>query len=47
MGCNAVLNPGSIVGRGSVIYSGVSFRGICPAGSIVKLRQAQEVVGRQ
>lgn len=47
VGCNAVLNPGSIVGRGSVIYSGVSFRGICPAGSIVKLRQAQEVVGRQ
>lgn len=46
VGCNAVLNPGSIVGRRSVIYSGVSFRGVCPAGSIVKLRQTQEITNR-
>ena len=46
VGCNAVLNPGSIVGRGSVIYAGVSFRGVCPAHSIVKLRQTQEILPR-
>jgi UDP-N-acetylglucosamine diphosphorylase / glucose-1-phosphate thymidylyltransferase / UDP-N-acetylgalactosamine diphosphorylase / glucosamine-1-phosphate N-acetyltransferase / galactosamine-1-phosphate N-acetyltransferase len=36
VGCNAVLNPGSIVGRRSLIYAGVSWRGILPANSIAK-----------
>ena len=44
IGCNAVLNPGSIVGRGSVIYPGVNWRGVLPADRIVKSRAAQEVV---
>jgi len=36
IGCNAVLNPGSIIGRKSLIYPGVSWRGILPANSIAK-----------
>jgi NDP-sugar pyrophosphorylase family protein len=36
VGCNAVLNPGSIIGRDSLIYAGVSWRGILPARSIAK-----------
>ena len=36
IGCNAVLNPGSIVGRHSLIYPGVNWRGILPANSIAK-----------
>lgn len=36
VGCNAVLNPGSIVGRRSLIYPGVSWRGILPANCIAK-----------
>lgn len=36
VGCNAVLNPGSILGRGSLIYPGTSWRGILPANSIAK-----------
>ena len=36
VGCNAVLNPGSILGRRSLIYPGVSWRGILPANSIAK-----------
>ncbi|HEY0255920.1 MAG TPA: UDP-N-acetylglucosamine diphosphorylase [Candidatus Methylacidiphilales bacterium] len=36
VGCNAVLNPGSIVGRRSLIYPGVSWRGILPANSIAR-----------
>jgi len=36
IGCSAVLNPGSIVGRRSLIYPGVSWRGILPAKSIAK-----------
>jgi NDP-sugar pyrophosphorylase family protein len=47
VGCNAVLSPGSIVGRGSVIYPGVMWRGILPRNMIVKNRAAQEVVERR
>jgi NDP-sugar pyrophosphorylase family protein len=36
VGCNAVINPGSIIGRRSMIYPGVSWRGILPANSITK-----------
>jgi NDP-sugar pyrophosphorylase family protein len=36
VGCNAVLNPGSIIGRGSLVYPGVSWRGILPAHAIAK-----------
>jgi len=36
VGCQAVLNPGSILGRRSLIYPGVSWRGILPANSIAK-----------
>jgi len=36
IGCDAVLNPGSIVGRKSLIYPGVVWRGILPAHSIAK-----------
>jgi NDP-sugar pyrophosphorylase family protein len=36
VGCNAVLNPGSIIGRGAVIYPNVSWRGVLPANMIAK-----------
>jgi NDP-sugar pyrophosphorylase family protein len=36
VGCNAVLNPGAIIGRRSLIYPGVSWRGILPADSIAR-----------
>jgi NDP-sugar pyrophosphorylase family protein len=43
-GCNAVLNPGSILGRGAVIYPNVFWRGILPANMIVKNKAEMEVV---
>ncbi len=44
-GCNCVLHPGVVVGRGSQIYPGVQLRsGIYPADSLVKLRQQLEIV---
>ena len=47
VGCNAVLNPGTIVGARSQIYTGVQLRsGVYPAGSMIKLRQSIEVVPR-
>lgn len=47
IGCNCVLNPGSIIGRGTIMYPNVLWRGVCPAGAIVKLRQQHEVVVRR
>jgi NDP-sugar pyrophosphorylase family protein len=43
-GCNAVLNPGSILGRGAVIYPNVFWRGILPANMIAKNKSQIEVV---
>jgi NDP-sugar pyrophosphorylase family protein len=36
IGCNAVLNPGSIIGRNSVIYPNTNWRGVLPANMLVK-----------
>jgi NDP-sugar pyrophosphorylase family protein len=47
IGCNAVLSPGSIIGRKSVVYPNVAWRGILPGRMIVKNKAAQEVVRRR
>ena len=36
VGCNSVLNPGSVIGRDSIIYPSSCVRGVVPAGSIWK-----------
>ncbi|MBI4024914.1 MAG: UDP-N-acetylglucosamine diphosphorylase [Verrucomicrobia bacterium] len=45
-GCHCVLNPGSVLGRRAMLYPGVSWRGVCPPNTIVKLQQQQSIVGR-
>ena len=47
IGCNSVLNPGSIIGRRSVIYPNTNWRGILPANMIVKNKATQEIVVRR
>lgn len=47
IGCNAVLNPGTLVGPGSIIYPNASWRGVLPAGHIAKLKHVFEVVRRR
>jgi NDP-sugar pyrophosphorylase family protein len=47
VGCNAVLNPGSIIGRGAIIYPGVNWRGYLPAKMIAKNKATVEVVPRR
>ena len=47
IGCNAVLNPGSIIGKNSVIYPCTNWRGILPANMIVKNKAEQEIVARR
>jgi len=46
IGCNAVLNPGSIIGRNSVIYPNTNWRGILPAQHIVKNKAVQQIISR-
>jgi NDP-sugar pyrophosphorylase family protein len=46
-GCNAVLNPGTILGRGAIVYPNVFWRGILAAGMIAKNRAAVEIVPRR
>src|SRR5579863_9545876 len=43
IGCNAVLNPGSIVGRGAVIYPNVFWRGVLPSKSVAKNKAEVDV----
>jgi NDP-sugar pyrophosphorylase family protein len=47
VGCNSVLNPGSIIGRGAVIYPSVNWRGVLPPNSIAKNKAQIEVVVRR
>ena len=42
-GCNTVLNPGVLMGPGSVTYTNASIRsGFFPAGTLIKVRQTQQ-----
>ena len=42
IGCNSVANPGTFVGKHSLIYSGSNVIGFIPENTIVKLRQTFE-----
>lgn len=46
VGCNSVLNPGSIIGRNSILYPNINWRSILPENMIVKNKAAQEIVAR-
>ena len=45
IGCNSVLNPGTVIGRHTQVYPLSMVRGVVPPGSIYK--QAGEVVLRR
>jgi NDP-sugar pyrophosphorylase family protein len=47
VGCNAVLNPGTIIGRRSVIYPNTNWRGVLAEDMIVKNKAKQELVVRK
>ena len=46
VGCNAVINPGSVLGRDCIIYPGANFRGVLPARTILKVRQQHQMLER-
>lgn len=43
IGCNAVLNPGSIIGKRSLVYPLVSWRGVLPSNMVAKDVKTVEV----
>ena len=47
IGCNAVLSPGSIIGRNCLMYPGTQWRGVAPENSIIKFRQPLDIVPRR
>ncbi len=47
IGCNSVLNPGSIIGRGSVVYPASNWRGVLPPGMIAKHKTLPQIVVRR
>lgn len=47
IGCNAVINPGSVIGRRCVIHPLASFSGVLPADTVWKARQQGEAVARK
>jgi NDP-sugar pyrophosphorylase family protein len=47
IGCNAVINPGAVIGRDCIIYSTANLRGVVPANSIVKVRENLQILTRR
>lgn len=46
VGCNSVLNPGTVVGQHSNIYPTSCVRGVIPANSIYKTGKGSEIVSK-
>ena len=47
IGCNAVLNPGAVIGRDCLLYPNVTFTGVLPARRLVKNKTELTVVEKR
>jgi UDP-N-acetylglucosamine diphosphorylase / glucose-1-phosphate thymidylyltransferase / UDP-N-acetylgalactosamine diphosphorylase / glucosamine-1-phosphate N-acetyltransferase / galactosamine-1-phosphate N-acetyltransferase len=47
IGCSSILNPGSLIGRNTILYPGTQWRGVAPADTIIKTKQTHEVLPRR
>jgi len=47
VGCNAVLNPGTLLGRRALVGPALAFGGVLPAGQMAKVRQTVLTVPRR
>jgi len=47
IGCNSVCSPGSLIGKHSLIYPGVQWRGVLGEKKIARLRQELSVLDRR
>jgi len=46
VGCNAVINPGCIIGQRTIVYPTASVRGVIPSDSLVKAGKDIDIVAR-
>ena len=47
VGCNSVINPGSLLGRRSIVFPLSNFSGVLAADSLLRTRQQQGVIERR
>ncbi len=47
IGCNAVINPGSVIGRRSLVHPGLVWTGVLPEGHVARTVQTIEVGPRR
>lgn len=47
VGCNAVLNPGTLLGRRSLVMPAMAFGGVLPEATIVRARQQVTLIPRK
>lgn len=47
IGCNTVINPGTLIGKNTLASSNLSLHGYYPPNRFIKLRQEREVVNRR
>jgi NDP-sugar pyrophosphorylase family protein len=47
IGCNSVLNPGSLIGRRSILYPGTQWHGVAPENSLIKTTQSRQILARR
>ena len=47
IGCNAVINPGAVIGRDCMIYPTTNFRGVLPSGTVVRASQQLQTFPRR
>ena len=47
VGCNSVLNPGSILGKRSLVYPATVFGGVLPSESIAASKQELKIINRR
>jgi bifunctional UDP-N-acetylglucosamine pyrophosphorylase / glucosamine-1-phosphate N-acetyltransferase len=46
IGCNAVINPGAVIGRDCIVYPCTSFRGVLPNGAIARVHEQTQIIPR-
>jgi bifunctional N-acetylglucosamine-1-phosphate-uridyltransferase/glucosamine-1-phosphate-acetyltransferase GlmU-like protein len=47
VGCNAVLNPGTLLGRRALVFPAIAFGGYLPAGQVARARQTVSIEPRR
>lgn len=47
VGCNAVLNPGSVLGKRALVMPSMAFTGVLPANTIARVRQTVSLIARR